>query len=79
MAKTLLVAVAGAVAAYALEVALVGAWGEDPGYALLFVRASLATAVGGLVIVAGSLLLRIGELGTIVTVLLDAVRRRSHA
>lgn len=79
MAKTLVVAATGAVAAYALEVALVGAWGQDPGYALLFVRASVATAAGGLVIVGGSLLLRIGELGTILTVLLDAVRRRSHA
>jgi hypothetical protein len=43
------------------------------------VRASLATVVGGLVIVGGSLLVRISELGTITTVLLDAVRRRSHA
>jgi putative peptidoglycan lipid II flippase len=79
MVKTLVVAAAGALVAWLLDGWLVGLWGESPGYLLLFVRASAAVAVGGLVIVAGSLLLRISELGTITSVLLDAVRRRAPA
>ena len=39
----------------------------------------LATLAGGLVIVAGSLALRIGELRTIVGVVLDLLRRRGRA
>jgi putative peptidoglycan lipid II flippase len=79
MAKTVIVAAAGAAVAYGISVALVGAWGASPGYLLLLVRICLAVAAGGLVIVAGSLALRIGELGTIVGVVVDLVRRRGRA
>jgi len=79
MVKSLLVALAGALVAWLLDGWLVGQWGESPGYLLLFVRATAAVAVGGLVIVAGSLLLRISELGTITRVMLDVVRRRAAA
>ena len=68
----------GAVA-YAVDRALTGAWGEDPGFLLLLVRISLAVAAGGLVILAGSLALRIDELRSIVGVMVDLVRRRGRA
>jgi len=76
MVKTTLVALAGAAVAWAIDMWLTGLWGEAPGYLLLAVRAGLAVAIGGLVIVGGSLLLRLDELGTITNVLLDVVRRR---
>ena len=79
MVKTLLAAAAGAAVAYGVETVLTGRWGVDPGYALLIARSGAAVAAGGLAIVAGSLLLRIGELGTITGVLLDVARRRSAA
>jgi hypothetical protein len=79
MAKTVLVSFAGALVAYAIDRALVGAWGVDPGFLLLLVRISLAVAAGGLVIVAGSLVLRIDELRSIVGVMTDLVRRRGRA
>ena len=79
MAKTVLVSFAGALVAYAIDRALVGAWGVDPGFLLLLVRISLAVAAGGLVIVAGSLALRIDELRSIVGVMTDLVRRRGRA
>ena len=79
MAKTVLVSFAGALVAYAVDRALVGAWGADPGFLLLLVRISLAVAAGGLVIVAGSLALRIDELRAIVGVMTDLVRRRGRA
>ncbi len=79
MGKSLAVAVAGGLAAYAVETVLLGAWGEDPGYLLLLVRGVLAVGAGGLVIVAGSLALRIDELRTIVGVVVDLTRRRGRA
>jgi putative peptidoglycan lipid II flippase len=79
MAKTVLVSFAGALVAYAVDQALVGAWGTDPGFLLVLVRISLAVAAGGLVIVAGSLALRIDELRAIVGVMTDLVRRRGRA
>jgi putative peptidoglycan lipid II flippase len=73
--------VSGAGAALALGVrwTLVGAWGDDPGHVLVLARLVLAGTAGGAVIVAGSLALRIGELRTIVGVVLDLVRRRGRA
>ena len=68
MAKTVVVSFAGALVAYAVDRALIGAWGVDPGFLLLLVRISLAVAAGGLVILAGSLALRIDELRSIVGV-----------
>ena len=78
MAKTVVVSFAGALVAYAIDVALVGAWGAAPGFLLLLVRIAVAVAAGGLVIVAGSLALRIDELRTIVGVVVDLVRRRGR-
>jgi hypothetical protein len=77
--KTLIVSFAGALAAYAVDQALVDAWGAAPGFLLLLVRISLVVAAGGLVIVAGSLALRIAELRTIVGVVADLIRRRGRA
>jgi putative peptidoglycan lipid II flippase len=79
MLKSLAVAAAGGLVAYGVESVLLGAWGESPGYLLLFVRGVAAVAAGGLVIVAGSLALRIDELGTIVGVVVDIIRRRGRA
>jgi putative peptidoglycan lipid II flippase len=79
MAKSLAVSGAGAAAAFAVEQVLQSAWGENPGVPALLVRAGLAVGVGGVVIVAGSLALRIEELRTIVGVMVDLVRRRGRA
>ncbi len=79
MAKTVVVSLAGALAAYLVESALVGAWGVDPGFILILVRITLAAAAGGLVIVAGSIALRIDELRSIVGVMVDLIRRRGRA
>jgi putative peptidoglycan lipid II flippase len=73
------VALAGAAVAWGVEQALLAAWGEDPGFLVLLVRASAATAAGGLVILGGSLALRITELRTIVGIVLDLLRRRGRA
>ena len=77
--KSLVSALAGGLAAFGVSSLLLGAWGEDPGYLLLFVRGVLAVGAGGLVIVAGSLALRITELRTIVGVVVDLLRRRGRA
>ena len=79
MAKTFAASLAGALVAFGIESALVLAWGQDPGFILILVRTTVAIAAGGLVIIAGSLALRIGELRTIVGVVLDLFRRRGRA
>jgi peptidoglycan biosynthesis protein MviN/MurJ (putative lipid II flippase) len=79
LARTLVVALAGAAVAWGVEQALLAAWGEDPGFLVLLVRASAATAAGGLVILGGSLALRIAELRTIVGIVVDLLRRRGRA
>jgi putative peptidoglycan lipid II flippase len=79
MAKTFAVSLAGALVAFGIESALVGAWGPDPGFIPILVRTTVAVAAGGLVIVAGSFALRIGELRTIVGVVMDLIRRRGRA
>ena len=79
LARSLVAAGAGAVVAWLVHQALLGAWGEDPGFALVFVRTALATLAGGLVILAGALALRITELRTIVETVVDLLRRRGRA
>jgi hypothetical protein len=79
MIRSLLVTAAGAVVAYGIEQALLGAWGEDPGVVLLVARSGLAVLGGGLVLVAGALALRIAELRTIVGVVVDLIARRGRA
>jgi putative peptidoglycan lipid II flippase len=79
MAKSLLVTAAGGLLAWAVYQLLVGTWGVDPGFLLLVVRVALVAAVGGTVMVLGSLALRITELGTIVGVVADLLRRRGRA
>jgi len=79
MLKSAIVTGAGALVAYGVERVLQGAWGADPGFLLLLARTSLAVGAGGLVIVAGSRALRIEELGTIVGLVVDLIRRRGRA
>ena len=79
LARTLVVSVAGGVVAWVVHQALVGAWGEDPGFLLVVVRVAVASLAGGRVIVAGALALRITELRTIVEVVVDLLRRRGRA
>jgi len=79
IAKTVLVSVAGALVAWGIERALVGAWGESPGFLLLLGRLSLAIGAGSLVILGGSLALRIEEPRAIVGVVVDLLRRRGRA
>jgi putative peptidoglycan lipid II flippase len=79
MARTLVAVALGGAVAFGVERALLGAWGEDPGFVLLVARATLAVAAGGLVILGASVALRIGELRTIVGVVVDLIRRRGRA
>jgi len=79
MAKTLVVSFAGALVAYGVQQALAGALGGEPGYLALLLRTALAVAAGGLVVVAGSLALRIDELRSIVGLMADLIRRRGRA
>ena len=55
------------------------AWGVDPGIVRLLVRMAVATAAGGLVILGGSLALRIEEPRLIVGIVVDLVRRRGRS
>jgi putative peptidoglycan lipid II flippase len=79
MAKSLLVALAGAFVASLVLAPLRDAWGADPGFALLLIRLVLVGGAGGLVILVGSLALRITELRTIVGLVVDLLRRRGRA
>ncbi len=79
LGKSLAVAVAGALVALGIEQALTGAWGRDPGFLLVLVRAAGAVGAGGLVIVAGSVALRIEEPRLIVGIVVDLIRRRDRA
>lgn len=79
MAKTAVASAAGALVAWAITTGLTTAWGATPGLALVFVRLCLATGAGGLVILGGSLALRIEEPRRIVGVVVDLMRRRGRA
>ena len=79
MARSLVVAAAGGAVAWLVNQALLGAWGEVPGFLLLVARTTFASAAGGLVIVGGALALRITELRTIVEIVVDLLRRRGRA
>ncbi len=79
LAKSAVAAGAGGAVAFGVAQVLLGAWGEDPGLLPLLARATAVTVSGGLVVVVTSLALRIGELGTIVGVVVDILRRRARA
>jgi putative peptidoglycan lipid II flippase len=79
MVRTLIVAVAGGAVAWAVTRGLESAFGTDPGFVRLIVQMALAAAAGGLVILAGSLALRIEEPRLIVGVVVDLVRRRGRS
>jgi putative peptidoglycan lipid II flippase len=79
MAKSALVSALGAAAALAVTQLLLASWGESPGVLAMVLRAGLAVAAGGAVILAGSLALRIEEPRLIVGVVVDLLRRRGRA
>ena len=79
MARTLVASLAGAAVAFVIEQGLRGAWGTDPGFLLLLVRATVAVAAGGAVVLGASIALRIEEPRTIVAVVVDLIRRRGRA
>jgi len=79
MAVTLAITLVAAAGAWLLHRALVDAWGVDPGLLVLLVRATLVTAVGGAIVLAGAVALRIPELPAILSVVTDLVRRRAPA
>jgi putative peptidoglycan lipid II flippase len=79
MGKTLAASLVGGAVAFGVYRVLLGAWGEDPGLLLLVVRATLAVAAGGLVILGASLALRIEELRSIVGIVVDLLRRKGRA
>ena len=79
MLRTAIVALAGGAVAWAVNGWLVTAWGVDPGIVRLLLRMAVATAAGGLVILGGSLALRIEEPRLIVGIVVDLVRRRGRS
>jgi hypothetical protein len=79
MLRTLVVAVVGGVVAWAVLRGFGTAFGSDPGFLRLLVQMVVATAAGGLVILAGSLALRIEEPRLIVGVVVDLLRRRGRS
>ena len=79
MVRTLVVAVMGGAVAWAVTRGFETAFGTDPGFLRLVVQMALATAAGGLVILAGSLALRIQEPRLIVGVVVDLARRRGRS
>jgi len=79
MTKALLASAVGAGVAWLVYEALLGAWGEDPGFLLLLVRTTVTTICGGVVILAASAALRIEELRTIVGLVVDLLRRKGRA
>jgi putative peptidoglycan lipid II flippase len=76
---TLLISAVAVGAAWLVERTLVDAWGRDPGALILLLRAAIVTTVGGLVVLAGAVALRIPELPAILEVVTDLVRRRGRA
>jgi putative peptidoglycan lipid II flippase len=79
MTKALIASVAGGVVAWLVYEALLGAWGQDPGFLLLLVRTTVTTICGGVVIIGASAALRIEELRTIVGLVVDLLRRKGRA
>jgi putative peptidoglycan lipid II flippase len=79
MTKALVASALGAAVAWLVYEALLGAWGEDPGFLLLLVRTAITTICGGVVILAASAALRIEELRTIVGLVVDLLRRKGRA
>jgi putative peptidoglycan lipid II flippase len=79
MGRTLIAAVVGAAVAFGVEQALTAAWGQDPGFLRVLIRLVVAVTAGGLVILAGSLALRIEEPRRIVRVVVDLIQRRAAA
>ena len=79
MARSAIASALGAAVALAATQLLLASWGESPGVIALLLRAGLAVAAGGAVIVAGSLALRIEEPRLIVGVVVDLLRRRGRA
>jgi putative peptidoglycan lipid II flippase len=79
MTKALIASIAGGVVAWLVYEALLGAWGQDPGFLLLLVRTTVTTICGGVVILGASAALRIEELRTIVELVLDLLRRKGRA
>ena len=79
MTKALVASALGAAVAWLVYEALLGAWGEDPGFLLLLIRTAITTICGGVVILAASAALRIEELRTIVGLVVDLLRRKGRA
>lgn len=79
LAATALAAVVGAAAALAVRAALVAAWGEEVPQLGVLARLLASTGAGMVVVVTASIALRIRELGTIVGVVADLIRRRGRA
>ncbi len=79
LGRTLIAVLAGAAVTYGVEQLLTSAWGQDPGFVPLLVRVAVAVAAGGLVVIAGSIALRIEEPRRIVRVVVDLIQRRAAA
>jgi putative peptidoglycan lipid II flippase len=79
MLRTAIVAFLGGVVAFAVDQWLISLFGVDPGVLRLIVRMAIATAAGGLVILVGSLALRIEEPRLIVGIVVDLARRRGRS
>ena len=77
MAVTLAITGVAGAAAWLLERSMLDAWGADPGVLVVLLRIVLVTALGGAIVLAGAVALRIPELPAILSVVTDLVRRRA--
>jgi putative peptidoglycan lipid II flippase len=73
---TIVATVPATIVAWFAEGALVDAWGTYPGFLTVLMRLVIVTAAGGLVVLVGSLALRIPELPAMLSLMTELIRRR---
>ena len=73
---TIAATIPATIVAWFVEQALVDRWGTYPGFLTVLIRLLIVGAAGGIVLLAGSLALRIPELPAMLSLMTDLVRRR---
>ena len=73
---TIVATIPATIVAWLVEGALVDRWGTYPGFVTVLLRLLIVGAAGGLVVLAGSLALRIPELPAMLSLMTDLIRRR---
>ena len=73
---TIAATIPATIVAWFVEQALLDRWGTYPGFLTVLIRLLIVGAAGGIVLLAGSLALRIPELPAMLSLMTDLVRRR---